>query len=171
MPHRSLCDCYAKGSYVEHKPALNLRLLARLGRLKPLSQLPTPALGPDIWEGNSETGLCLPNFICWEASPCLGLLPAEHLSFPSLLVLSGNLLSDAMTKTHLLAGRTRTSRALYPPPSHSGIVCPDAGRESTGSESLRVTGPLPLQSHGSAKVPVPTISHTLQLPPPEAGVR
>lgn len=36
---RSRCDCRVKGSYTEHRPALNLRLLDRLGRLKPLYHL------------------------------------------------------------------------------------------------------------------------------------
>lgn len=79
---RNCCDCHVNGSYVEHRPALNLRLLTRLGRLKSLSQFPAPALEPDTWEGNSETDLLLPNFICWEALPCLWLLPAVYLSFP-----------------------------------------------------------------------------------------
>lgn len=72
--------------------------LPGLGRLKPLSQLPAPALGPDSWEGNSETGLSLPSFIGWEAPSCLWLLSAEYLSFPSLPVVTGNLSSDAMAK-------------------------------------------------------------------------
>lgn len=107
------CDCRVKGSYVEHRPALNLRLLTRLGRLKPLSQLLF-----QLWAQTIGRGIPRQACVC-PTSSARKLHRANGFYMLSISLPFAPAKWEPVIRCHdqdtSSAGRIGTSRALCPP--------------------------------------------------------